>query len=69
MSEKKILFVDDKNNNYNNSTMQNVDIDTFDEKSITVNKLDKVTLENDENDDDISLNESFDSKNESTLVQ
>lgn len=63
MSEKKILFVDDINNH---STMQqNVDIDTFDEKSITVNKLEKVTLD----DDNVSLNESFDSNDEVTHVK
>lgn len=61
MSEKKILFVDDTPSTTLNQN--NVDIDTFDDKSITVSKL-KETIENDDDNDDIvSLNESFNSNN------
>lgn len=62
MSEKKILFVDDTPSTTSNQN--NVDIDTFDDKSITVSKLNTKTDNDDENDDIISLNESFHSNND-----
>lgn len=61
MSEKKILFVDDTPSTISNQN--NVDIDTFDDKSITVSKLNTKTDNDDENDDIVSLNESFNSNN------